>query len=246
MVVMFYLPPAIAKLVASARLPKNYQEAKKVIAKCDRIDECAEWSNKAAAIASYARQADDPELENYARRIRARASRRAGELLREFDGRGGDRRSKAQTPPNFDRPARLVIAERAGMTEHKARTAIRIAAIPEDEFEAAIEAAPVPGTTLLAKLSKRPPPNEVKTLTAEHLYDLSARHRAKEVIDGLLRLGWLGKQGWFDPEYVVALLSEPENSSKVAQVHEGIGLALRVKNTLEKAGLRATPTLRSL
>jgi hypothetical protein len=32
------LPPKIAKLVSSARLPKNYQEAKQVLAACDSVD----------------------------------------------------------------------------------------------------------------------------------------------------------------------------------------------------------------
>jgi hypothetical protein len=38
------------------------------------------------------RQADDKTLENYAMRIRSRAIQRAGELLKEFDGRPGKRR----------------------------------------------------------------------------------------------------------------------------------------------------------
>ena len=91
------LRPDLAPLVAKARLPKSCQEAKKVLAKCERVDECARWADKAAAIASYARQADDFELENYAKRIRARAVRRCGELLRAFDARGGNRRTKTES-----------------------------------------------------------------------------------------------------------------------------------------------------
>ncbi len=53
------LPPEIVSLVNTARLPRSYEEAKKAIAECARLDECAEWADKAAAIASYARQADD-------------------------------------------------------------------------------------------------------------------------------------------------------------------------------------------
>ena len=59
------LRPELAKLVAKARLPKSYREAKAALAKCESVDECAEWADKAAAIASYARQADDLELANY-------------------------------------------------------------------------------------------------------------------------------------------------------------------------------------
>jgi hypothetical protein len=34
------LPLKIAKLVSSARLPKNYQEAKQALASCDSVDQC--------------------------------------------------------------------------------------------------------------------------------------------------------------------------------------------------------------
>lgn len=49
-----------------------------------------EARDKAAALASYAKQADDDELEKHALRVRARAIRRCGELLQQIDkGRGG-------------------------------------------------------------------------------------------------------------------------------------------------------------
>ena len=43
---------------------------------------------KAAAMASYARMADDDTLYNMARRIQGRAVRRVGELLKQYDGQG--------------------------------------------------------------------------------------------------------------------------------------------------------------
>lgn len=109
----FKVPAIIADAVRTARLPENYETAKRAIAECDRIDECAGWADIVAAIASYARQYEDPELENYCRRIRARAARRMGQLLKEFDARGGDRR-KNQPPPNFAPPSRSQAAEEAG------------------------------------------------------------------------------------------------------------------------------------
>jgi hypothetical protein len=56
----------IVALVETAQLPESYEAAKRAIAKCARLDECSEWADKAAAIASYARQADDVELQAYA------------------------------------------------------------------------------------------------------------------------------------------------------------------------------------
>jgi hypothetical protein len=71
----------------NAQLPQSYERAKEALSTCSSIDECKDWSDKAMALASYARQADDKTLENYAIRIRSRAIRRAGELLKQFDGR---------------------------------------------------------------------------------------------------------------------------------------------------------------
>ena len=59
----------------------KYDAAKQAVAACVSIDECRDWKDKAAALAAYARLARDEELENNARRIRARATRRIGELL---------------------------------------------------------------------------------------------------------------------------------------------------------------------
>src|SRR5215813_3222079 len=59
----------------------KYDAAKQAVAACLSIDECKDWKDKAAALAAYARLARDEELENNARRIRARATRRIGELL---------------------------------------------------------------------------------------------------------------------------------------------------------------------
>ena len=40
-----------------AALPVRYEAAKRELAECERVDECASWAKKAAALASYARQA---------------------------------------------------------------------------------------------------------------------------------------------------------------------------------------------
>ena len=43
------LPAEIACLTRTAPLPQMYEEAKKAIAECARLDECAGWADKAAA-----------------------------------------------------------------------------------------------------------------------------------------------------------------------------------------------------
>ena len=51
--------PAVLPSVAHAKLPAIYEQAKAAITECARIDECQEWANKAEALGSYARQAED-------------------------------------------------------------------------------------------------------------------------------------------------------------------------------------------
>ena len=74
--------------IGNAPLPANYESAKRALADCVSVDECLTWADKAAAIRSYARQADDDALHKLAIRVQARAVRRCGELLREFDAQG--------------------------------------------------------------------------------------------------------------------------------------------------------------
>ena len=100
--------------VAKATLPVKYEAAKVALAECDRIDECKEWANTAAALASYAKQSDDMEMEHTAMRIRARALRRCGELLMDIEKNSGGRPSKtsAGTVSSFTRKD---AAKKAGM-----------------------------------------------------------------------------------------------------------------------------------
>jgi hypothetical protein len=227
------LNPEIAKRVDSARLPKNYQEAKKVLAACERLDECAAWGDKAAALASYARQANDLEFENYARRIRARAVRRCGELLGKFDARGGDRRSKTESPPTFDRPSRAVVAQEAGLTQHKARAAVRVAAIPEAEFEQAVESARPPGTTTLSQWGRT---NRENTDTAVIVpADVYRQKEARRAIEGIRSFGESVRVSGVD--CILEVLSAQDDAEMLRQLRLDLNEAVRLSVALDKDGL---------
>jgi hypothetical protein len=139
--------------VSDARLPASYEQAKTALAECSRIDECQEWANKAEALASYARQADDDSLRKLADRIQARAVRRCGELLKQFDGRPLN--SAKQADGGDALTSRREAAANAGMSKDQQVTAVRVANVPADQFEAAVESETPPTVTALAEAGKQ-------------------------------------------------------------------------------------------
>ena len=141
--------------IARARLPAVYEDAKTALTECSRIDECQDWADKAEALASYAKQAQDDELRRMADRIQARAIRRCGELLQAIKAATGSHL------PNVKKDGavplgRIQAAEDAGLSERQRKTAVRIARVPEPEFEAAIEREEPTTVTALAERGTQP------------------------------------------------------------------------------------------
>lgn len=142
--------PALS--VSQARLPETYEAAKTALAECTRIDECKDWADKAEALASYARQADDDTLRKMADRIQARAVRRAGELLKTYSSPG----ARTDLPNNgTDARSQKEAAERAKMSQRQKETAVRVANVPADDFDAAVESNDPPTVTALAEQGKK-------------------------------------------------------------------------------------------
>jgi hypothetical protein len=135
--------------VATARLPAAYENAKTALAQCDAIDQCQDMADKAQALASYARQANDPELRQMADRIQARAIRRCGELLRQIEPQQGvNQNIQDGTVPKV---TRTKAADDAGLSERQRKTALRVANVPAAEFEKAVESPTPPTVTTLAE-----------------------------------------------------------------------------------------------
>lgn len=140
--------PAVAK----AKLPDTYNAAKTALAECSKIDECKDWADKAAAMASYAKQAEDKSLEHMSMRIRSRAIQRCGELLEAIKpGKTGPKNSGSAAAPN----SRSKAASDAGMSKRQMKTAIRVARVPKNEFDELVESDEPPTITQLAERGKR-------------------------------------------------------------------------------------------
>jgi len=136
-----------------ARLPVSYEAAKNALSNCVTLDECQDWANKAEALASYAKQADDDTLRKLADRIQARAVRRCGELLKQYNGQGG--RTDQLSAGAHTKLTQQQIARDAGMSRHQQRTAVRVANVPLATFEEAVEAEAPLTVTKLAEIGKQ-------------------------------------------------------------------------------------------
>lgn len=160
------LVPANLPDISTARLPAVYEAASRAIAECERIDECKSWSDKAAALASYARQARDDSLRVMAVRIQARAERRCGVLLQQIPRADGSTRyGQSAGQAGADPPVtRTQAGADAGLSDRQRKTALRLAAIPEPEFDRQVESSAPPTVTRLAeqgKVARTLPPDGV-------------------------------------------------------------------------------------
>jgi hypothetical protein len=136
-------------VIGNARLPQTYQAAQAALAECQQIDECKDWSDKAAALASYAKQSQDASLLKMAQRIQLRATRRAGELLKQIEPAPNHHGNSSQV---VDHPSsRKEAARDAGFSEHQQKQAQRIATVPEAVFETQVESPKPPTLTQLAQ-----------------------------------------------------------------------------------------------
>ncbi|KKL73731.1 hypothetical protein LCGC14_2071990 [marine sediment metagenome] len=118
-----------------ATLPVRYEEARKHLAECERLDECKAWKDKAEALRSYARQAHDDQLYRMALKIQNRARVRMGELIRQVEkGRTGPKVKGGQ--PSLTRGS---TARDAGLSVDEAKEAKAMSRVPETVREEMIE-----------------------------------------------------------------------------------------------------------
>jgi len=182
--------------IARAKLPALYSSAKTALANCEHLDECKDWADKAEALASYAKQAQDDGLRKTADRIQARAIRRCGQLLSEIEGAvnqhkgasvgGGTSRNKA--------------AREAGLSHRQQHTALRVARVNGEEFEDAVESEDPPTVTALAERGKKAAPkfdlhgrdpSQFAWATEalgwiRRAEDFCSHHDPKTIVDGML------------------------------------------------------------
>ena len=171
------------EMVNGAELPVLYTKAVNALAECSSIDECITWSDKAKALASYAKQIDDKTLMNHATRIHARAIRAAGLLLSDIDGRG-------KTVGGNGSLTQRQTAENAGMSEHQQLQSVRVANVNETDFEQQVESEKPPTVTMLAEQGIKPSAFRKSTEGVGHIRRFSRwieSQDSNEIANGMFR-----------------------------------------------------------
>ncbi len=166
------------------KLPESYQAAKAAIAACAKVDECKSWADKAAAIESYARQADDETLLRHAQRIKARAIQRCGELLKAFEAKKGKRGAGSPLSPR-DQAARS-----AGLSKDQRKQAQRVDTYAQQDpkgFEKAVEGQRPATVTELARRGTQKKPTPLVDLGDRTPGDFAAATQLGVAVSGLLR-----------------------------------------------------------
>lgn len=195
--------PAVAPNTQSEPLRLvRYEAAIHAIQECARVDECKTWSDKAAALAAYAKQAQDSTLHNLALRIQQRAQRRMGELLQQLPSARGANLTAAGREGAHP-ISRQSVATDAGLSEHQRKTALRIASVPEEDFEALIESDQPPTVTEMAMrgTATRPVVSEPEIIPA-------APGAAQAVIAALSRMASVC--GAYDPASIAVACRDPD------------------------------------
>ena len=113
----------------------KYDAARYALSVAVKVDEVKDIRDKAAAMAAYARQAQDKELLQWATEIKVRAERRAGQMLAEMELKPG-----VKSIGNVAVPIPQTLDE-IGISKNQSSRWQKLASVSNEKFEEAVAAA---------------------------------------------------------------------------------------------------------
>lgn len=124
------LPHHVRSKIADAQLPLKYTEAVRALKACTSIDEAKYWTDKADALAAWAKIYRNDDAAKEARRVKLHAYRRMAEIAEEIrpteiGSKSGRRGGK---------PGASSLLKEYGLSHTQAITARRVASIPNGRF----------------------------------------------------------------------------------------------------------------
>jgi len=117
----------------------KYEAARKALTEAVMFDEVMNIRNVAEQAALYAKQANDTDLIQKATEIKVRAERKAGEMLRKA-AEQGDRNTGGKPSIESTVTSAPTLAE-IGITRDQSSRYQKLAAMPDEHFETAVETA---------------------------------------------------------------------------------------------------------
>jgi hypothetical protein len=142
---------AVRREMAGALVDARYEAMCIAIAECYKTDEVKDLRDKALALQVYTRQAKNREAEQHAIDIRMRAERRAGELMlkqaKAEGARGNPGGRGASIVRSNDPTAQPKTLAEQGISKQQASDWQKIATVPKEAFEAALNDPDQPAST---------------------------------------------------------------------------------------------------
>jgi phage N-6-adenine-methyltransferase len=133
----------------------RYDAMRRAIAEAYAVDEVKDIRDRAAALEYYARQAGDTEAERRCCEIRLRAERKAGQLLTDMPkDKGGRPEKNLSFDPTGFRDVKTLAD--LGVTRDQSSQWQKVATLPEEAFEEALNRLETPTTASLVALAERP------------------------------------------------------------------------------------------
>lgn len=128
--------------IKRSNLPVEYAEAIRNLVACLTIDEAKRWSDKADALAAWAKIYESNQAGIEARRLKLHAYRRMGQLARELRPGGGNPKTGLAT---IKGPVSLL--EENGLKTHQANCSTALARMPAQKFAALVNSPRPPATS---------------------------------------------------------------------------------------------------
>lgn len=143
---------------ALAKVAPSYEAMRGAIARCEKVDEIANLADQAVAAQAYFRQSQDVDNEMQASRIRVRAERRLGEILRRM-AMAGERAGKGDRVANVA-PRDISTLDNLGIPRDRASRAMQLAEVPQEQFDAALAEQQIAQPRRILRELREPPKPE--------------------------------------------------------------------------------------
>jgi hypothetical protein len=139
----------------------RYDAMVRAIAVAYEVDEVKDIRDKALALEMYSRLAHNVENERRACEIRLRAERKAGKLSAKLGKKPGTRTDKQPRSGVARGSTKAEQLKAAGVSPRQAKEWEKLAAVPEQQFEAALNAPEMPTTNGIIASAAQPKQNPV-------------------------------------------------------------------------------------